>query len=42
MCVLLKWLAVDPLSTVHREGPEQQDHNTWGRQPNNGQREMEK
>lgn len=30
MCVLLKWLAVDPLSTVRGEGPQQLGHNTWG------------
>lgn len=28
MCVLLKWLAVDPLSIEHREGPQTLDHQT--------------
>lgn len=41
MCVLLKWLAEDPLSIVHREGPQLLDHNTGAWQSNNGQGEME-
>lgn len=41
MCVLLKWLAVDPLSTEHREGPQLLDHNTGDWRQNNGQEEME-
>lgn len=42
MCVLLKWLAVDPQSTEHREDPQQLNHNNKDWQLNNGQREMEK
>lgn len=41
MCVLLKWPALDPLSLVHREGPQQVGHNAGDSQSNNGLIEMQ-
>lgn len=41
MCVLLKWPVLDPLSLVHREGPQQVGHNAGDSQSNNGLIEMQ-